>query len=390
MAKTGLKVVFCTAFLLVFGVSSVYAIPAWGKKYSIDCSACHSGPMYKLTPMGTDFLRSGHRVGTDEPSKKLDELFSINTKLRGFKSPDRSTFEVHAFSIYTGGPLSKKFSYFTEMYLYENTGKTSGAVNGDFGRSKLADAYLMFTSAPDKNSYTTVRFGQISPSQLNIYWNSGPRYSETRPYVVNNSAVSPNTYRPFMRNFGFEVAQTIKSAHLALGILNGTGAGSTNMVDNNKAKDLYGTLDVALGNSGSAVGVYGYRGRGLVVPTTGATWENDFHRVGAFGQLVVGRVNLAGVVTNGREELNIGGATADNRAYLAEADVVVSDRVAVFGRYDYFDPNTGHSNDQISGPVLGATYRFFENGRVVGEYHRQGKSIAPKPNELRLEVAFAF
>src|SRR3989344_2826155 len=99
------------------------AINAWAKKYGLECSTCHSVGQSTLNPFGQDFLRRGHRMSDDEVVADLSKLFSINTKLRVHDSNSvghNSTFEVHAFSVYTGGVLSKHFSYFTEMYLYEN------------------------------------------------------------------------------------------------------------------------------------------------------------------------------------------------------------------------------------------------------------------------------
>lgn len=388
--------------LLVIGVwfiwppSDAEAIAAWSRKYNLDCSACHAGPMYKLTPLGADFLRRGHRVADDEVTPDWAKLFSINTKLRAYDSnaPGRnSSIEVHAFSVYTGGVLSEHFSYFTEMYLYENTGRTTGAVNSDFGRGKLADAYLMMTSHPNSDVYTTVKVGQISPSQLLIYWNVGPRYTETRPYIVNNSQVAPNSYRPFIRNFGVEVAQTAKNLHGAFGFLNGTGAATTNSVDNNESKDVYGTIDYVLDDQGSAVGFYGYRGKDLITPTTGSPWENTFHRIGGFVQVVRGQLNVTGAVSQGTEQLTWSGIEADNRGYLLEADYHINDRIAAFGRYDYFDPNRRTANDHLDGPVFGATYRFFDPGRIVFEWHKQGRKPASgssRPWEYRFEIAFMF
>ena len=381
---------------LLWPTAPAEAITAWARKYDVDCSTCHSGPMYKLTPLGAEFLRRGHRMADDEKVIDLSKMVSINTKLRFNDSNAAgrpSSFEVHALSLYTGGMLSKHVSYFTEFYLYENTGRSTGAVNSDLGRGKLADAYLMFNTRPEKDTYTTVKVGQISPSQMLIYWNVGPRYTETRPYIVNNSQVAPNTYRPFIRNFGVEVAQTVKNFHAAAGILNGTGAGVTNSIDNNEAKDFYGTADYVLDSQGSAVGIYGYRGKGLITPSTGTTWENEFHRIGVFGQFVRGPVNVTGAMTQGREQINAAGMETDNRGYLLEGDYNVNDKVALFGRYDFFDPNTDVSADHNDGPVVGATYRFFELGRVVFEYHKQGKppaTGASKPWEYRIELAFMF
>lgn len=381
---------------IIWPSATAEAIPAWGRKYNVECSLCHAGPMYKLSPMGAEFLRRGHRMAEDETVTDLAKLISVNTKIRFNDSNAagrNSSFELHAFSLYTGGMLSKHVSYFTEFYMYENTGRTTGSINSDLGRSKLADAYILINSNPEKATYTTFRVGQISPTQMLLYWNVGPRYTETRPYIVNNSQVGPNTYRPFMRNFGAEVAQTVKNFHAAAGVLNGTGASVTNSIDNNESKDVYGTADYVLDNQGSAVGFYGYRGKGLVTPSTGSTWENKFHRLGAFGQYVRGPATVTAAITQGREQITGAGAETDNRGYLLEGDYELNDKIALFGRYDYFDGNTDVSKDHIRGPVFGATYRFFELGRTVFEYHKQGKSPASGasvPWEYRCELAFTF
>ena len=388
--------VFCVVMIcLVLTLpQNAEAIPAWAKKYNVDCSTCHGVGQGTLNLIGQDFLRRGHRMSDDEVAMELDKLFSINTKLR-FRDSNatgyNSTFEVHAFSIYTGGMLSSHFSYFTEMYLYENTGKTTGSADSAY-HSKLADAYLMYNSHPTKVTYTTVKFGQISPSQLLLFWQQGPRYSETRPYIVNNSAVSPNAYKPFIRNFGVELGQTAGSFHGAVGVLNGTGASFTNSVDNNEAKDVYGTLDYSIGGQGSAVGVYGYKGKGVVTPAAGSTWENEFSRVGLFGRWVKGPLSVTTVATSGREQLDVKNTRASNVGLLLGADYELNDKVALFGRYDYFDPNRSKSNDQLSGPVFGLNHRMFDSGRMTFEYHKQGKWVATgaKPWECRLELAFIF
>ena len=205
MSKTLFSVVaiFCLFLALP---QDAYAIKAWATKYNVSCSTCHgAGGPTSLSPVGKDFLRRGHRMSDDEVVTDLNKMLSFNTKLRLHDSnaPGRnSTFEVHAFSVYTGGMISSHASYFTEMYLYENTGKNSGPADSAY-HSKLADAYIMWNFQPEKSSYTTVKFGQISSDAVNLYMMAGPRYSETRPYVVNNSAVSPNAYKPFMRNFAF-------------------------------------------------------------------------------------------------------------------------------------------------------------------------------------------
>lgn len=382
-------------FVAFLFVPKAEAIPAWAKKYDVECSACHGAGQSTLNPFGQEFLRRGHRLSEDEVVTDLNKLFSINTKLRVHDSNAvgrNSTFEVHAFSIYTGGMLSDHFSYFTEMYLFENTGKTSGPADSAY-HSKLADAYLMFSSHPNSDTYTTFRIGQISSSQMQLFWGVGPRYTETRNYLVNNSAVSPNAYKPFMRNFGAEVAQTVNNLHAAVAVLNGTGASFTNSVDNNESKDVYATVDYSLGSLGSAIGFYGYKGRGLVTPSGGSSWENEFSRVGAFARWANGPMTVTSALMGGTEQLDIKNTKASNLGLYLETDYELTDQVTVFGRYDYFDSNRSKPNDQINGPVFGANCRMFDTGRVTFEYHKQGKWVPTnqsKPWEYRVELAFIF
>lgn len=83
-----------------------------------------------------------------------------------------------------------------------------------------------------------------------------------------------------------------------------------------------------------------------------------------------------GAYTFGTEQINNAGVETKNVGGLFEADYVVTEKVAVFGRYDYFDPNDAVAKDDLSGPVAGVTYRFIELGRAVFEYHKQGKQPA--------------
>lgn len=389
------SVISFIAFLIFAALpQDAEAIAAWAKKYNVDCSACHSVGQSTLNPFGQDFLRRGHRMPDDDILLELDKLFSVNTKIRIHDSNAvgrNSTFELHALSIYTGGVLSRHLSYMIEEYLYENTGRTSGPADSAY-HSKLADAYLMYTSHPSSNSYMTARVGQISSSQMQLFWGVGPRYTETRNYLVNNSAVSPNTYKPFMRNFGAEVAQTVKNLHAAFAVLNGTGTSFTNSIDNNESKDFYGTVDYYLGSQGSAVGVYGYKGKGLITPSSGSTWENEFSRAGLFGRWVNGATSVTSAVTRGTEQLNVQNLKANNLGLLMEVNRELNDKVVVFGRYDYFDPNQSKASDNLNGPMLGANYRMFDQGRMTFEYHKQGKPVSgqSKPWEYRLELSFMF
>ena len=63
-------------------------------------------------------------MANEEAGKNLSDYASFTGKVR-FNAEDKkiSSFEQHAFSLYTGGALGSGFSYFAEMYFHENSGK---------------------------------------------------------------------------------------------------------------------------------------------------------------------------------------------------------------------------------------------------------------------------
>src|SRR5574341_2048221 len=84
------------------------AVPAWGRKYGVECANCHVAG-FRLTKMGQDFLRSGHRMEGGEAKQTLSDHASFAFKDRFSWSKtkqendviteQRNTFEQHAFSI---------------------------------------------------------------------------------------------------------------------------------------------------------------------------------------------------------------------------------------------------------------------------------------------------
>jgi len=57
------------------------AIAAWGRKYSVSCSACHRA-QWDLNKDGTDFLRRGHRYEQEKAGPNVSDHLSFSTKLR--------------------------------------------------------------------------------------------------------------------------------------------------------------------------------------------------------------------------------------------------------------------------------------------------------------------
>src|SRR3989338_510414 len=209
MKKIPLMYGMLVALCLTFAATDVFAIAAWARKYGFDCTVCHWS-VNKLNKTGQDFLRQGNMTGNSDFS--------------------------------------------------------------DFGRTKLADAFLQYTYG-DEKKFTTARFGQISPQLLYIH-GTGGRFGKDRAMALTSTLGSTN-YKPFQRNYGAEVSQFYKGFMGTVGVLNGTGGSLFNVVDTNSYKDVYATLDYEFNKEGSIVGLYGYHGK---FPRAG--FDDTFFQVG--------------------------------------------------------------------------------------------------------------
>ena len=435
---TGSLALSAAAMLLALARPAA-AIPAWTRKYDLDCSSCHVAG-FKLNRFGQNFLRSGHQTAGWEQKQDISGHVSVAQKSRflwgqtvvdgNVKPGSRvNSFEQHALALYMGGPLEKEWSYFAELYWHENSGKTSGASDlDDYARSKLADAYLQYTHHEGDDQYTSVRFGQFSPFLLHLH-GVGARLSQNRPYVMNSGTVGDNPYKAFGRQYGRDVAQGVKGCTATAALMNGTGAKLFNRVDNDLKKDAYGTLDYAFDDYGSMLGVYGYLGHyplavdkplatgtaGGVIPSAskvlGYTTYDEFNQLGVLGNFTRKQGALAGAFFTGKNEFTSGtpsevvfpvdslGATKSeikSMGYYAEAQLyTLHPRVQPYLRWDFWDPNTDKDNNEVSGPLFGVSWRALDAGRLVAHYQvlktkKATSALDETTTSVVLEANFMF
>lgn len=388
------------------------AIPAWSRKYKVDCTDCHVAG-YKLTKTGQDFLRGGHKMGTSGEEMSLGDYVSVAGKSRFIQSQtDRkdgqvvgqeNTFEQHSLSVYTGGPLDEHWSFFAEMYLQENSGETGGASDfGDFGRSKLADAYLQYIGRQNENAFFSARFGQFTPYLLHLH-GVGARLSLDRPFVIDGGFPlgGDNPYQPFTRQYGLELSQTVRGLTLTGAVVNGTGARTFNRVDNDLRKDFWGTADYSFDEFGSLLGVYGYMGHyPLSKENPAYASGDDFNQVGLLGNLTRKQGALVGAYFQGKDEFTPAAAALKthqkSQGYYIEGQLyMLSPRFAPYARWDFWDVDKDVSKNEVQGPVLGVSWRAFDYGRLVAQVQQlkvrnANSQLETKQNNFVLEAHFIF
>jgi hypothetical protein len=362
--------------------ASSHAIPAWSRSEATACSTCHATPTWQLTSVGLDFLRNGHRNDPFKHNNKAmvwDNYFSLlwkgriyNDRLDSARTGNANTqrpstnFEQHSFALYTGGSLAERFSYFTEIYLSENTGSTSGAniSQGDGARKKLAEAFLQYNHPLQDGMFLSVRGGEILPAIVHMF-GVGARSIEQRAIVMQEAlAGSSNTYRPFSRQQGVDVTLNGKHFEATAGLVNGSDTSTTNSIDADTHKDFYLSGLMTFDEQESGVGLFHYDGRftNYTVKqdfSTPILFHNKFHRSGVMGRFIREKWRLVGVYFMGEETLNAAKTKAKNLGYYALLDYNFTDSFGVFFRFDRLDPNKDLSRNEVSQIIFGGNGIMF-------------------------------
>ncbi len=368
--------------------ATTFAIPSWSRQAGADCRSCHATPTFQLTKTGLNFLKNGHRAEAtklEAADMKWDNYFSLVWKGRAYvddldsaktglanTQKPKSNFEQHSFSLYTGGALAERFSYFTELYLSENTGATSGGnvVQSDASRKKLAEAFIQYNHPLDDTGETflAIRAGEILPEILHVF-GVGARSAEQRAIVLNEAlAGNSNTYRPFSRQQGLDAKLNTKRFEFAAGLLNGSDTSTTNSIDADSNKDVYLSALAKLDENESAVGAYYYKGKfsNYTVKqdfSTALLYKNDFYRTGLMGRFIRDKWRLVGTYFMGEETINATGSKASNAGYYGLLDYNFSDSHGVFVRYDRLDPNTDIGKNEVSMVMLGFNMMLYQSER---------------------------
>lgn len=357
-------------FLSLLFVPKSYAVPAFGKAAgNVSCAACHATPTWQLNKTGLDFLRNGHRGEAKEfavEDIKWDNYLSLVWKGRAKyveNATARVQLEQHSFSLYSGGPLSDRFSYFTEMYFSENTGATAASstatanniAQGDAARKKLAEAFLQYNQPITDKSFIAFRFGEILPEIIHTF-GVGARSIEDRAQIFNVGVRSANPWKPFTRSQGLDAKFNSEHFEATVGVVNGANV-NTNAIDDNNHKDLYGALQYEFDTNGSALGVFHYIGEARET----ATFNNEFNRTLVLGRFVMpdnkGRVSAAYMMG---EEHSSATTTVKNNGYYGLVDYNFAPKYGVAVRYDNLNP-TDSGRGEIKLITVGANGFLFEN-----------------------------
>ena len=394
----------------IVSVPTAQAIPAFARKYELNCLACHTAPP-RLNSFGERFMENGYQLpGTEDggiTGKKnfgdlsLDDLANYTgARLRGnvlrnyrFKQQNPAVAEPgviqnkselgfpEVFSLFTAGTLAKNIGFFAELEsnLEENA-------------TGIERAFLTFNNLVGDN-LANIRVGKFDPSaafsfstlrqQLEFI---GERTHATTDSVQraglfplaaaakfyglrdrSGTAISP--YAPSLYNAVAETGIEVRGRPFGdwfmyqVGMLNGS---HERFGDSNKGKDFYGAVRVDYARSANfsaSLSGFAYIGNSNATIFDGTrNVDVNWNRYGVAAHARYKMLDLHGMYTMDRIKHVPATALAsfDKTAsgLTIAADAYVTDRTLVSLRYDSMDAG-GDVTQRVSQSFVGAQIKQY-------------------------------
>jgi hypothetical protein len=316
-------------------IYKVDAIPAFARKYGLECSACHTA-WPELNSFGIAFRDRGYQLGNDRDAPIYQNLsyFPITFRITpnwhrentdhqpidavpgdassGLVngSVTQSGFDLSGLDIWAAGTLSKNISFSV---------LPSSDSNANF---HFENAYVRFDSLMN-TGWLNVKIGKfeldnlISEKRFLFLSNNGGLYQSYHfvpPGDLNNFGLGDN-------QLGVELSGHSENSYTRYGVaLLSSTEGATGL-GTNKSYDTYFTFSQAFqtGSLGlQRLGVYAYLGqRATCFQTSGGTaitgtGEKPFYRLGFTGDLSLGKFEFLPFFMHGHDNSFLGTSTPSN------------------------------------------------------------------------------
>ena len=397
--------------LVILSSRPGYAIPAFARKYGLPCSACHEA-WPKLNSFGQNFKDQGYQLNNDRDSpiwlnpsywpvamrvtphwhyESLGHQTVLSGDTTVEKTINTSGFDLTGVDILTAGTVAKNISFLLVPSIQSSDGtisfesanvrldniKGSPWLNFKFGK------YELDTPLSEKRIMTLSSNGGFY--QLWHYLPFGG--ADINDFTVGSNQLG-------VELMGHSLDDHTRYAFSLVSSNNGTlGLPAGRSYD----EYLHVSQGFMLGKLGlQRVGVYGVTGLrptyfledkdGVPIPGTGRG-NRSFYRVGAYGNLYIGKFDLTGVYQHASDNVFLANAAPANapppegaqgptwNIGTFEAHYTYSPRQFILGRYELVrmsrQPVVGLPSDLGNIDVFTAGYRYypFINSRAGFAWH---------------------
>ena len=399
-------------FLLVFPQEG-QAVPAFARKYHVNCNTCHTRPP-RLNPFGERFLENGYQMpGTEDGGttgkRKLGDLTLddvsqyVAFRLRGnavrsFGYSDSGATGAtenrtemafpEVFSMFTTGTITSNVGFFVELESNleeEATGVERGFVTfNNLGKLDLAHLRVGKLDPSAFFSYPTLR------QQLELVGDNTDATTAFTTPTINRISLTPlafaakfyglfdragNPILPFQPSLYNAVAEMGVDVHgrpfgehflYQVGILNGA---NEPFGDSNNPKDWYVMARIdhspfdLMSASLSGFAYFGNNNAKVATNTADVSWNRygvagtiRYHMIDIYGAFTIDRIrDLPSTLEATFDATATGGTLA--------ADILLTDRLLVSARYDHLDAG-GLLSKRTSYSIVGMQVKYYLRSNI--------------------------
>lgn len=370
MRKTTLAALGVAAATLM--PASAHAIPAWARKYNINCSGCHAPAVPRLNAKGFAFKWAGYRmpeeIGENQEAKNVSDFLAARGRFqyRYEKTEAQSTatngFSLNDVTLFAGGSLGKNYGAMLELAHSADGIELMANMVGVWGKES--------------------QYGGVRGGQMHWLFEGGVAgfdrptgISEPTPLGMSSVAV------PFAfasNQLGVEAFYVAGKNRLSFEVLNGfTAAGKTDGAGSPNSKDFVAIDQFIYDVSGSGLTVVGYLGTvdGLDTTATAAR-TSHYTRVALSANKIYKGVEVQGGYVYSRDnDLPVGKtfttSSLTGSGYWAYGGYTFKESaLTLFGRYEVVDANRDFANGGNTRFVVGSVLpvNLPEYLRLAAEY----------------------
>jgi len=391
-----LTTVTAAGLLLASVAGQARAIPAWARKYNMNCDGCHYPAPPRLNAQGLRFRWAGYRMPDDfneqaDVQRVANYIAANGTAVWEYQKTSGSPTDANGLSLdnltlWYAGPFGRNFSGFFE--LEREAPDELGAiaqVEGVWGRPQA--------------------YGGARVGQMHVLFEGGVAGFDRPVSISTPLAVDPVTAGiPFSmaeHQLGVEGFYVTGSNRVSAMMLNGIENTGEPAGSDHTQKDFAVSDQLLLDSHGSAVYALVYRGTVVGLDPAAATNQSHFVRVAVSASKVVSNVELLGGFVYGRDsDLPTGpglfAADHINGAgyWFSGQYALGGNGGAVYGRYEFVDPDRDVADNGMTRFVVGGILpltlpQYLRVTAEVGRIQPQG-SGAPATMQGGVAVNLTF
>jgi hypothetical protein len=397
------------AYVAEYGTRSLAGardwIPAWARRYNVNCSFCHAPAVPRLNATGIRFRWAGYRMPEDLGEavevEKIQNYISLRGRMRydyaktESQPTSNSSFSINDATLFYSGPFGRSYG---AVFEFERAAENS---------LELV-AHVMSAWGSEK-SYGGVRLGQMHWFlREGVAGFDRPTGIRT-PLPVNGPLTSAIPFAFSNDQLGIEAYYVRGSNRISAELLNGINAvGKGDERDPDNKKDVVVIDQFLFDSAGSSVTAVGYYGTLLGADAAAPAASSHFWRLGVSANKFISNFELLGSLLYGKDtDLPLGAVFASPEVkglgywfyggYTFERSSTegeVEPLATLFGRFEYVDPNTDLSGNAARRFVLGGVVpiNIPQYLRLTLEYARDFPQAAGalKTNAVTAELMLNF